>query len=68
MMASSSWTGQGALQPLPSRSVIHKRNVTTYAMPEEIPDGDKDTLTNEEAGLPVLKVSKVWALLRFEAT
>jgi len=55
----SYWSGQRALQPLPSKSQSRKRTIENYPISEELIQ-DRETLNfQEDAGLPVLKVTKV---------
>jgi len=58
MVVASSCTGQGALQQLPSKSQTTKRTVSSYVLPDQLIH-ERVGLKGDQAGLPVLKVTKV---------
>jgi hypothetical protein len=59
MIQSSLKSGQKALQPLPSKSVSDKRNLQSYPVAEALLQDRQSLKSDEEAGIEVLKVTKV---------
>ena len=63
-MASSSWTGQRALQSIPSAAASttdQQRSITDYALPDSMLQESRVDLKQgwDEKGVAVLKVTKV---------
>jgi hypothetical protein len=59
MIEASLKSGQKALQPLPSKSVSDKRNLQSYPVAEALLQDRKSLKSDEEAGIAVVKVTKV---------
>ncbi|GAX23169.1 hypothetical protein FisN_33Lh064 [Fistulifera solaris] len=62
MIESSLKSGQKALQPLPSRPFSDKRNLQSYPVAEALLQDRKSLKADEETGIAVFKVTKLFKL------